>query len=70
MNKEDAMIHLGRVLSFFIDIHPDYRCRGFEEALEFYNKNNSEAVIEPSGMCQQKIQYIDGILLELQGDDK
>jgi hypothetical protein len=34
---ERALEHLGNVLSFFIDIDPDYRCRAFEDALAYYN---------------------------------
>lgn len=51
------MFHLGSVLRFFADLHPDYRCRAFEEALEFYNQSNDAHIKPVEGYELHLIQY-------------
>lgn len=41
-----AMEHLGVVLYYFSNLRDDDRCRGFDEALEFYNFHNPSMKIE------------------------
>lgn len=53
--KTKALDHLGQVLYFFSDIHPDDRCQAVENALKFYNENRPNAIVEPSGLCHQRI---------------
>jgi hypothetical protein len=43
----NAMDHLGNVLSMLADLHPDYQCRAFTEALSFYNAARPDARVEP-----------------------
>lgn len=43
----DAMDHLGNVLYMLADLHPDFRCRAYAEALAFYNAARPDARVEP-----------------------
>lgn len=45
---DEAMRHLGDVLSFLSDLHPDCSCEALETALEFYNKHNPDSQISHS----------------------
>jgi len=47
MSQDNAMEHLGNVLLMLADLHEDDRCDAFVQALEFYNKENPEAQIQP-----------------------
>lgn len=46
---EDVYEHLGDVLYFLCDLHPDDRCEALDKALAFYNAARPDKKIEPSG---------------------
>ncbi len=52
---DQALEHLGNVLYYFADIHPDDRCYAVESALAFYNEKRPEKMVEPSGLGYQRI---------------
>lgn len=35
-----AMTYLGGMLNMLAELHPDDRCRAYDDALEFYNEQN------------------------------
>jgi len=43
----NAMEHLGNVLLILADLHEDDRCDAYVQALEFYNRENPNAQIQP-----------------------
>src|SRR5690242_9315440 len=43
-----TMRHLGNVLQLLAELHPDDRCRALDSALEFFNRENPHAQIEPA----------------------
>ena len=56
MNELDqALEHLGHVLYYFADIHPDDRCDALDNALTFYNARRPDKRVEPSGFGYQRI---------------
>ena len=46
---EQALEHLGNVLYYCADIHPDDRCDALDNALKFYNEARPNQRVEPSG---------------------
>jgi hypothetical protein len=55
IQEVEAIYHLGSVLAYFSDIHPDDRCLALDEALAFYNAARPDARVEPSGMPYQRL---------------
>lgn len=47
MVEKTAMEHLGNILYMLGDLHDDDRSDAFDAALEFYNRNNPDAQIQP-----------------------
>lgn len=45
--RDDAMRHLGNVLYMLAELHEDDRCEAFDEAMEFYNKENPDLQVVP-----------------------
>lgn len=63
--NRDAMHHLGAVLSYFAELHESDRCKAFDDALAFYNRENPDARVEPeSGYCLMLVRNgpLDGML--------
>ena len=54
-NANDAMWHLGNVLHYCADIHPDDRCDALDSALEFYNAASPNWHVAPSDYRYQRL---------------
>lgn len=53
---QDATLdHLGAVLYFLADLHPDDRCAALDNALAAYNAARPNAKVGPSGMDLQRL---------------
>lgn len=46
--EDRALYHLGAVLQILANITPGDQCKGYDEALAFYNATHPDARIEPS----------------------
>ena len=51
----DANFHLGQVLAYIADLHPDDSCRTIEKAVEFYNENNPHNQVKPCGFAPMRL---------------
>lgn len=51
---EQALEHLGNVLYFVADIHPDDRNEAIDMALAFYNEKRPEQQVHPSDFGYQR----------------
>lgn len=49
VNLERALDHLGSVLYYCADIHPDDRCDALDNALAFYKEKRPTKRVVPSG---------------------
>jgi len=54
---DQALEHLGNVLYFVADIHPDDRNDAIDAALAFYNAKRPDQKVQPSNFGYQRIQH-------------
>jgi len=56
--RAEAMRHLGQVLYMFSDLHADDRCEAFEDAMNYYNAQNPDAMVQPVPDYETRLVHV------------